>query len=97
MADRPRWWKSGSVYSEFRNCIDNMFFLKPSEHDADDSVVARIVGCSFDERVLLDRFYQYVGEDTVLPETTPIANANRSTPAAKKEEVTATPPFSSPI
>ena len=30
MADRPRWWKSGSVYSEVRNCIDNMFLLKPS-------------------------------------------------------------------
>ncbi len=30
MSDRPRWWKSDTVYSEVKKCIDDAFLLKPS-------------------------------------------------------------------
>ena len=30
MSDKPRWWKAGTVYSEVRKCIDDMFFLRPT-------------------------------------------------------------------
>ena len=30
MPDKPRWWKSDTVYSEVKKCIDDMFFLRPT-------------------------------------------------------------------
>ena len=30
MSDRPRWWKSDTVFSEVKKCIDDMIFLRPT-------------------------------------------------------------------
>ncbi len=50
----------------WRDTVSDVAFVSGVEHNARESVVARIVGCSFDKKVLLKQFFYYSVEDTVF-------------------------------